>query len=203
MQPKILSEKGNISEGGREHPSRPPRPASFHGCAEIEKSRKREFSKTCQLGMVALATDDRSNEEETDMTARPDQTEQPQPRRLRKDGMPDRRNGNPGNRGNAHATGRKRIPGQEIRKVMGYYASKNEADALKIYIRILHKNPTIIEQVDAELGTPPPDGTPAPVRKRKRWTCCVLESEREPIKRALSIIKDRLTASKAILESYI
>jgi hypothetical protein len=54
-----------------------------------------------------------------------------------------------------------------------------------------------------ELGTPPPDGTPAPPRKRKSYTCYLLEDEREPAKTALSIIKDRLTASKAIIDNYI
>ena len=124
-------------------------------------------------------------------------------RRLKKDGTPDRRGGKLGNKGNRQATGRKAIPGQELRKVWGYYASKQEADCLKIYIKILHKNPTIIEVVDNELGTPPPDGTPAPPRKRKTWTCKLLESEREPVKRALVIIKDRLTASKSILDNYL
>lgn len=134
------------------------------------------------------------------MTARPDQTEQP---RLRKDGQPDRRGGKPGNRGNRYATGRKAIPGQEIRQRRGYYASKQEADVLKMYIHILHKNPTIIDDVNRALGTPPPDGTSAPPRKRKSWTCTLLESEREPVRIALLIIKDRLQASKAVLESYL
>jgi hypothetical protein len=124
-------------------------------------------------------------------------------RRLKRDGTPDRRNGNPGNRGNKHATGRKAIPGQELRKTWGYYASKQEADCLKAYIKILHKNPTIIKMVDNDLGTPPPDGTPAPPRKRKTWTCKLLESEREPVKCALAIIKDRLTASKSVLDNYL
>jgi hypothetical protein len=124
-------------------------------------------------------------------------------KRLKKDGTPDRRNGNPGNRGNRHATGRKAVPGQEIRKVMGYYASPQEAVTLKAYIKLLHKNPTIIEEIEKELGTPPPDGTPAPPRKRKSYTCYALESEKERIKTALAIIKDRLTASKSIIESYL
>lgn len=124
-------------------------------------------------------------------------------KRLKRDGTPDRRNGNPGNRGNKHATGRKAIPGQELRKTWGYYASKQEADCLKAYIKILHKNPAIIKIVDNELGPPPPDGTPAPPRKRKTWTCKLLESEREPVKCALAIIKDRLTASKSVLDNYL
>jgi hypothetical protein len=123
--------------------------------------------------------------------------------RLKKDGTPDRRGGKPGNAGNKHATGRKALPGQELRKTVGYYASKDEAACLKIYIKLLHKNLTIIEKVNADLGTPPPDGTPAPPRKRKTWTCKLLESERDPVKRALTIIKDRLQASKIILESYL
>jgi hypothetical protein len=124
-------------------------------------------------------------------------------KRLKKDGTPDKRGGKPGNAGNKHATGRKAIPGQELRKTWGYYASKQEADCLKAYIKILHKNPTIIKMVDNELGTPPPDGTTAPSRKRKTWTCKLLESEREPVKCALAIIKDRLMASKSILDNYL
>jgi hypothetical protein len=123
--------------------------------------------------------------------------------RLKKDGTPDRRNGNPGNAGNRHATGRKRIAGQETRKVVGYYASKNESDIYKKFIKILHKQPDIAATILKDLGTPPPEGTPAPPRKRKSYTCYLLESEREPAKIALSIIKDRLTASKAIIDNYI
>jgi hypothetical protein len=123
--------------------------------------------------------------------------------RLKKDGTPDRRNGNPGNAGNKHATGRKRIEGQEVRKVVGYYASKNESDIYKKFIKILHKQPETAAAILKELGTPPPDGTQAPPRKRKSYTCYLLESEREPAKIALSIIKDRLTASKAIIDNYI
>ncbi len=123
--------------------------------------------------------------------------------RLKKDGTPDRRGGKPGNAGNRQATGRKAIPGQELRKTWGYYASKQEADCLKIYIKILHKNPTIIDDINRDLGTPPPDGTLAPPRKRKTWTCKLLESERDPVKRALTIIKDRLQASKSILDNYL
>ena len=123
--------------------------------------------------------------------------------RLKKDGTPDRRNGNPGNAGNRHATGRKRIEGQETRKVVGYYASKNESDIYKKFIKILHKQPDIAATILKELGTPPPDGTQAPPRKRKSYTCYLLESEREPAKIALAIIKDRLTASKAIIDEYM
>lgn len=123
--------------------------------------------------------------------------------RLKADGTPDRRGGKIGNRGNRHATGRKRIEGQETRQVMGYYASQHESECIKAYIKILHKNPTIIEQVDNDLGTPPPAGTPAPPRKRKSYTCYVLDAEREPVKRAIACIKDRLAASKAVLEQYI
>ena len=123
--------------------------------------------------------------------------------RLKKDGTIDRRNGNPGNKGNKHATGRKAVPGQAIRKTVGYYASKQESDCLKIYIKILHYRPDVAAVIERELGTPPPEGTPAPPRKRKSYTCMLLEAEREPVKRVLSIIKDRLQASKAILENYI
>ena len=125
------------------------------------------------------------------------------PPRLKKDGTIDRRNGNPGNRGNRHATGRKAVPGQEIRKTVGYYASKQESDCLKIYIKILHYRPDVAATIERELGTPPPEGTPAPPRKRKSYTCMLLEAEREPVKRVLSIIKDRLQASRVVLESYI
>ena len=123
--------------------------------------------------------------------------------RLKKDGTPDRRNGNPGNAGNRHATGRKRIEGQEIRKPVGYYASQQEAACIKAFIKILHKNPTIIDNVLSELGTPPPEGTPAPPRKRKRYTCTLLQAEKPIVKNIIAIIKDRLSASKAIIDNYI
>ena len=123
--------------------------------------------------------------------------------RLKKDGTPDRRNGNPGNKGNKHATGRKRIEGQELRKPMGYYASQQESECIKMFVKILHKKPTIIESVLADLGTPPPDGTPAPPRKRKSWTCTLLESEKPIVRDVIAIVKDRLTASKTILDTYI
>ena len=125
--------------------------------------------------------------------------------RLKKDGTPDKRinnHGTTGNAGNKKATGKKAVDGEK-RKTVGYYASKNESDIYKKFIKILHKQPELAATILKELGTPPPDGTPAPPRKRKSYTCYLLESEREPAKTALAIIKDRLTASKAIIDSYI
>ena len=125
--------------------------------------------------------------------------------KLKKDGTPDKRinnHGMTGNTGNKKATGKKSIGGEK-RKTVGYYASKNESDIYKKFIKILHKQPETAQKIIGELGTPPPDGTPAPPRKRKSYTCYLLESEREPAKIALAIIKDRLTASKAIIDGYI
>ena len=122
--------------------------------------------------------------------------------RLKKDGTPDRRGGKLGNRGNRHATGKKAVDGEK-RKTVGYYASKNESDIYKMFIKILHKQPETAQKILTDLGTPPPDGTPAPPRKRKSYTCYLLDAEREPAQIALSIIKDRLTASKAIIDGYI
>jgi hypothetical protein len=125
--------------------------------------------------------------------------------RLKKDGTPDKRannRGKTGNAGNKSATGKKAVNGEK-RKTVGYYASKNESDIYKKFIKILHKQPETAVTILKELGTPPPDGTQAPPRKRKSYTCYLLESEREPARQVLAIIKDRLTASKAIIDSYI
>lgn len=122
--------------------------------------------------------------------------------RLKKDGTPDRRGGKVGNRGNKHATGKKAIDGEK-RKTVGYYASKQESDIYKKFVKILHKQPETAQKILTELGTPPPAGTPAPPRKRKSYTCYLLEAEREPAQIALTIIKDRLTASKVIIDGYI
>ena len=125
--------------------------------------------------------------------------------RLKKDGTPDKRinnHGMTGNVGNKKATGKKAVDGEK-RKTVGYYASQQEATIYKNFVKILHKQPETAKQILMELGTPPPDGTPAPPRKRKSYTCYLLESEREPAKTALAIIKDRLTASKAIIDGYI
>jgi hypothetical protein len=125
--------------------------------------------------------------------------------KLKKDGTPDKRinnHGTTGNAGNKKATGKKAVDGEK-RKTVGYYASKNESDIYKKFIKILHKQPDMAATILSELGTPPPDGTQAPPRKRKSYTCYLLESEREPAKTALAIIKDRLTASKAIIDNYI
>jgi hypothetical protein len=125
--------------------------------------------------------------------------------RLKKDGTPDKRannRGKTGNAGNKKATGKKAVNGEK-RKTVGYYASKNESDIYKKFIKILHKDPTAAAVLMQELGTPPPEGTPAPPRKRKSYTCYLLEAEREPARQVLAIIKDRLTASKAIIDNYI
>jgi hypothetical protein len=125
--------------------------------------------------------------------------------RLKKDGTPDKRannRGKAGNAGNKSATGKKAVNGEK-RKTVGYYASKNESDIYKMFVKILHKQPETAKQILSELGTPPPNGTPVPPRKRKSYTCYLLESEREPARQVLAIIKDRLTASKAIIDNYI
>ena len=125
--------------------------------------------------------------------------------KLKKDGTPDKRinnRGKVGNVGNRRATGKKAVDGEK-RKTVGYYASKQESDIYKKFVKILHKQPETAQKILTELGTPPPAGTPAPPRKRKSYTCYLLEAEREPAQIALTIIKDRLTASKVIIDGYI
>jgi hypothetical protein len=121
-------------------------------------------------------------------------------RRLKKDGTPDRRNGNPGNRGNKHATGRKRIEGQETRKMISFVATESEYKLLLKYAAILKDDFNNGLHLLAQLGTPP-EGRAKKDSDRTKRTIRVLEQEKTPIRQMLSIIKDRYDAAYVLITS--
>jgi hypothetical protein len=118
--------------------------------------------------------------------------------RLKKDGTPDRRNGNPGNAGNRHATGRKRIAGQETRKHICYKATEKEYRLLLQYAAILKGDYERGLDLLARLGTPP-EGRAKKDSARENHVIRVYEREKQPIKDMLSIIKDRYELAYMII----
>ena len=118
--------------------------------------------------------------------------------RLKKDGTPDRRNGNPGNAGNKHATGRKKIAGQETRKLISFVATDPEYKLLLQYATILKENYDRGIDILSSLGTPP-DGRAKMDRDRTKRTIRAYESEKAPIRQMLAIIKDRYDAAYMII----
>lgn len=119
-------------------------------------------------------------------------------KRLKKDGTPDRRNGNPGNAGNKHATGRKRIEGQETRKIISFVATDKEYKLLLKYAAILKDDYERGLNLLAKLGTPP-DGRAKMDSDRTKRTIRVYEREKMPIRQMLSIIKDRYELTYMII----
>lgn len=120
--------------------------------------------------------------------------------RLKKDGTPDRRGGKIGNRGNKHATGRKKIEGQETRTNLLLYTSDTEWQVMRDFCKLLKADKGKALQVIAELGTPPPTGKKMPERKRKSHGIRLLDEEKEIAKKMLLLVKDRITACKLALE---
>ena len=118
--------------------------------------------------------------------------------RLKKDGTPDRRNGNPGNAGNKHATGRKKIEGQETRKHISFVATDSEYKLLLVFATILKDDYERGLDLLAKLGTPP-DGRAKMDSSRKKHVIRVYEREKTPIRQMLSIIKDRYDAAYMII----
>jgi hypothetical protein len=119
--------------------------------------------------------------------------------RLKKDGTPDRRNGNPGNAGNKHATGRKAIEGYNKRKMIAITANEKEYKLLLDFARLLkHGEPSIYKDVLQKLGTPPA-GRAKKGEGRKRYTLMATEQEKPIIKDVIAIIKDRYETSYIII----
>jgi hypothetical protein len=112
--------------------------------------------------------------------------------RLKKDGTPDRRGGKIGNKGNKHATGRKHIEGQEIRKHIGFKATEKEYRLILEYAHILktdYDKGIRLLQMAGEI----PESRAKRYKKRENHVLRALEKEKEPIKSMLAIIKDRYT----------
>jgi hypothetical protein len=118
--------------------------------------------------------------------------------RLKKDGTPDRRGGKIGNAGNKHATGRKHIEGQEIRKHISFMATEKEYRLLLQYAAILKDDYERGLDLLAKLGTPP-DGRAKMDSDRTKRTIRVYEREKTPIRQMLSIIKDRYELAYMII----
>jgi hypothetical protein len=121
--------------------------------------------------------------------------------RLKKDGTPDRRGGKIGNKGNKHATGRKKLPGSEPRTNLLLYTSDTEFTVMKDFCRLLKDDPNTAKRVLAELGTPPPAGKKPPIRQRKNHGIRLTAAEKEIAKTMLSIVKDRITLARIALET--
>ena len=117
---------------------------------------------------------------------------QPQPVRLKKDGTPDRRGGKPGNRGNVHATGRKALPGYDVRKNYNFVATDKEYELMRKFNEILRARPDDAKKICSKLGTPPT--TRAAKDDRKIRTIRCNDQERKLLKRMIAIIKDRYSA---------
>jgi hypothetical protein len=121
--------------------------------------------------------------------------------RLKKDGTPDLRGGKPGNRGNRHATGRKRIEGQETRTNLMIYASESEWEIMQRFCQLLKRDPERAQQVIESLGTPPPETHKPPERDRQRHGTRLLASEKETAKLMLRLTRDRITAARMALDA--
>jgi hypothetical protein len=156
-------------------------------------------------------TSSRAGEENTTMS-RPDQTSRPAGEdqqtetkastsrpRLKKDGTPDRRGGKLGNAGNKYATGRKAIPGYDVRKNYNYVATAEENELLKVYNNILRGNPKKAALILASLGTPP--GGRAKNDERKHYSIKCNDQEKQILKAMLAIIKDRYIAASNLIRA--
>lgn len=126
---------------------------------------------------------------------------QPTGKRLKKDGTPDRRGGKLGNKGNKHATGRKRIEGQEIRKNLLVYTSDSEFEVMQDFCRLLKTDINAAQKVLDGLGTPPPATKKPPIRERKKHGIRLLEAEKVLAKQMLLLVRDRITACKLALKA--
>jgi hypothetical protein len=121
--------------------------------------------------------------------------------RLKKDGTPDMRGGKLGNKGNKHATGRKKLPGSEPRTNLLLYTSDTEFTVMKDFCRLLKEDPNTAKIVLAELGTPPPAGKKPPIRKRKSHGIRLTAAEKELAKTMLAIVRDRITVARIAVEN--
>jgi len=124
--------------------------------------------------------------------------------RLKKDGTLDRRannSGKKGNRGNQHATGRKKLPGSESRTNLLLYTSDTEYAVMQDFCHILKEDKATAKKILAELGTPPPDGKKPPIRKRKSHGIRLTDDEKELARIMLAIVRDRITVARIAVEN--
>lgn len=122
--------------------------------------------------------------------------------RLKKDGTPDRRGGKLGNRGNKHATGRKALPGYDVRKNYSFVATEKEYNLLKEFNQILRARPDDAEKILHKLGTPPTSRARRTDEPRKNRVIMGNEQERAALKRMLATIKDRYLLSYDVIAEY-
>ena len=120
--------------------------------------------------------------------------------RLKKDGTPDRRGGKVGNKGNKHATGRKKIAGQETRKHISFKANEKEYKLLLQYAHILKSDFDKGIEILDKAGLVP-TGRAKKDSSRKDRVTRVLEREKKPIRAMLAIIKDRYDLIYLLLNS--
>ena len=128
-------------------------------------------------------------------------TARPQDQRLKKDGTPDLRGGKIGNRGNRHATGRKKIEGQETRKNLLLYTSDSEFEVMQDFCHLLKQDIELAQKVLDGLGTPPAATKKPPARPRQKHGIRLLESEKVLAKQMLLLVRDRITACKLALKA--
>ena len=124
--------------------------------------------------------------------------------RLKKDGTPDGRannSGKKGNRGNQHATGRKKLPGSESRTNLLLYTSDTEYAVMQDFCHILKDDRATAKKILAELGTPPPEGKKPPIRKRKSHGIRLTDDEKKLAKTMLAIVRDRITVARIAVEN--
>ena len=128
-------------------------------------------------------------------------TARPQGQRLKKDGTPDHRGGKIGNKGNRHATGRKKIEGQETRKNLLLYTSDTEWQVMQDFCHLLKQDIELAQKVLDGLGTPPAATKKPPARPRQKHGIRLLESEKILAKQMLLLVRDRITACKLALKA--
>lgn len=122
--------------------------------------------------------------------------------RLKKDGTPDRRGGKVGNKGNKHATGRKALPGYDVRKNYNFVATDKEYKLMKEFNEILRARPEHAQKILSKLGTPPTGRARPADEPRKNRVIMGNEQERAALKRMLATIKDRYLLSYDVIAEY-
>lgn len=123
--------------------------------------------------------------------------------KLKKDGTPDRRafnHGTIGNKGNKNATGKK-ATNKEKMSGLSFVANEREYNLIKQFNLILRTDQTAAETIIKKLGSIPSKRAERDSTRKTRSIRC-MNTNKELLKRAIAIIKDRYLLCYDVIAEY-
>ena len=123
--------------------------------------------------------------------------------KLKKDGTPDKRrfnHGTIGNKGNKHAMGKK-ATNKEKMLGLSFVANEREYNLIKQFSQILRTDQTAAQTIINKLGSIPAKRAERDSTRKTRSIRCI-STNKDILKRAIAIIKDRYYLCYDVIAEY-